>query len=135
MSSTIAAMETPRSATRAREPDQTGFVAHGGVRVAYESFGQGEQTILCLPSWTLVNQRQWKAQVPYLARHCRVVTFDARGNGASDAPEERPPTARARWPETHSPCWTFSASSGRRWWVTRSAPSRRSSSPPSVRSS
>ena len=109
-----------RPATRAREPDQTGFVAHGGVRVAYESFGQGEQTILCLPSWTLVNQRQWKAQVPYLARHCRVVTFDARGNGASDAPRSRPPTARARWPETRSPCSTFSASSGRRWWVTRS---------------
>jgi pimeloyl-ACP methyl ester carboxylesterase/predicted glycosyltransferase len=89
VSTTIAAMDMRRSATRAREPDLVGLALHDGVRVAYESFGEGEQTILCLPSWTLVNQRQWKAQVPYLARHCRVVTFDARGNGDSDAPEEQ----------------------------------------------
>ena len=28
-------------------------------------------------------------QIPYLARHCRVVTFDGRGNGRSDRPQER----------------------------------------------
>jgi pimeloyl-ACP methyl ester carboxylesterase/predicted glycosyltransferase len=27
-------------------------------------------------------------QIPYLARHCRVVTFDGRGNGRSDRPQE-----------------------------------------------
>ena len=27
-------------------------------------------------------------QIPYLARHCRVVTFDGRGNGRSDRPPE-----------------------------------------------
>ncbi len=26
-------------------------------------------------------------QIPYLARHCRVLTFDGRGNGRSDRPE------------------------------------------------
>ena len=89
MSTTIIAGTMSRgSATRAREPDLVGFVARGGVRVAYESFGAGEHTILCLPSWTLVQQRQWKAQVPYLSRHCRVVTFDPRGNGGSDRPED-----------------------------------------------
>ncbi len=41
VSYTIAAMDTRRSATRAREPDLVGLVARGGVRVAYESFGDG----------------------------------------------------------------------------------------------
>ena len=27
-------------------------------------------------------------QIPYLARHCRVITFDGRGNGRSDRPTE-----------------------------------------------
>ncbi|HEX3205715.1 MAG TPA: alpha/beta hydrolase, partial [Propionibacteriaceae bacterium] len=46
----------------------------------------GEPTVLLLPTWSLLHSRQWKMQVPYLARHCRVVTFDGRGNGRSDRP-------------------------------------------------
>ena len=34
-------------------------------------------------------RRQWKAQVPYLARHFRVVTVEGRGNGAADRPRDR----------------------------------------------
>ena len=34
----------------------------------------------------MVHSRFWKAQIPYLARHLRVVTFDGRGNGRSDRP-------------------------------------------------
>src|SRR4030095_11094906 len=30
----------------------------------------------------------WKMQIPYLARHCRVLTFDGRGNGRSDRPAQ-----------------------------------------------
>ena len=33
-----------------------------------------------------MHSRFWKLQVPYLARHFRVITFDPRGNGASDRP-------------------------------------------------
>jgi pimeloyl-ACP methyl ester carboxylesterase/predicted glycosyltransferase len=35
-----------------------------------------------------VHSRFWKAQVPFFARHYRVLTFDARGNGLSDRPTE-----------------------------------------------
>src|SRR5437763_10076676 len=36
-------------------------------------------------------------QVPYLARHCRVITFDGRGNGLSDRPREVEAYAEAEY--------------------------------------
>ena len=88
----MTATDTPRSAgreqTRARYPDETGYVERGGVRVFWERYGEGEPTVLFLPTWSIVHSRIWKAQVPYFARHCRVVTFDGRGNGRSDRPEQ-----------------------------------------------
>ncbi len=71
---------------RAREPDEQGFVERDGVRVAYESFGEPGPTIVFPPLDLIVHSRLWKAQVPYLARHYRVVTIDPRGNGRSDRP-------------------------------------------------
>jgi pimeloyl-ACP methyl ester carboxylesterase len=76
---------------RAREPDAEGFVDHGGVKLHYEVFGGGRPTLLLLPTWTIVHARFWKAQVPYLARHYRVVTYDGPGNGRSDRPLEARP--------------------------------------------
>jgi pimeloyl-ACP methyl ester carboxylesterase len=77
--------------TRARQPDEEGFVERDGVRVRWERYGDGEPTLVLLPAWSIIHSRQWKAQIPYLARHYRVLTFDPRGNGRSD----RPPTAEA----------------------------------------
>jgi pimeloyl-ACP methyl ester carboxylesterase/predicted glycosyltransferase len=74
--------------TRARYPDAEGFVERDGVRVFYEAYGDGEPTVLLLPTWSVVHSRCWKMQIPYLARHCRVITFDGRGNGRSDRPAE-----------------------------------------------
>jgi pimeloyl-ACP methyl ester carboxylesterase/predicted glycosyltransferase len=74
--------------SRARYPDVEGFVERDGVRVFYEVYGQGEPTVLFLPTWSVIHSRCWKMQVPYLARHCRVVTFDGRGNGRSDRPSD-----------------------------------------------
>ncbi|MGI8564582.1 MAG: alpha/beta fold hydrolase, partial [Candidatus Dormibacter sp.] len=71
---------------RAREPAVSDFVEGGGVRVGYEVFGEGEPAILLLPGWSIMTSRQWKGQVPHLARRFRVVTFDARGSGRSDRP-------------------------------------------------
>jgi pimeloyl-ACP methyl ester carboxylesterase len=51
-------------------------------------YGAGEVTVLLLPTWQIIDSRFWKAQVGYLARHFRVVTFDARGSGGSDRPSD-----------------------------------------------
>ena len=75
-----------REQTRARYPDATGFVERDGVRVAWERYGDGSPTILLMPTWSIVHSRHWKGQIPDLARHFRVVTFDGRGNGRSDRP-------------------------------------------------
>jgi pimeloyl-ACP methyl ester carboxylesterase/predicted glycosyltransferase len=79
------------AAMRARYPDTEGFIERGGVNVGYEVFGAGEPAILLLTSWAIVHARQWKAQVPYLARHFQVITVEGRGNGRAD----RPGTAEA----------------------------------------
>jgi hypothetical protein len=48
---------------RAREPDREGFVDRDGVRLHYEVFGDGEPTLVLVPSNPIVHSRQWKAQV------------------------------------------------------------------------
>jgi pimeloyl-ACP methyl ester carboxylesterase/predicted glycosyltransferase len=76
----------PREQTRARYPDEEGWVQRDGVRLFYEIYGSGSPTVLLLPTWSIIHSRHWKAQIPYLARHFRVVTFDGRGIGKSDRP-------------------------------------------------
>ena len=71
-------------------------------------------TILLLPTWSIVHSRHWKAQIPYLARHFRVVTFDGRGNGQVRPPARRRGLHRGTSsPPTRSPCWTRPAPSAR----------------------
>ena len=67
--------------TRARCPDSTGCVERDGVRVFRERYGDGDPTRLLLPPWMIIHSRCWKAQIPYLARHCRVLTFDHAETG------------------------------------------------------
>jgi pimeloyl-ACP methyl ester carboxylesterase/predicted glycosyltransferase len=74
--------------TRARYPDASGYVERDGVNLYYEVYGSGEPTVFLLPTWSIIHSRHWKMQIPYLARHCRVVTFDGRGNGRSDRPDD-----------------------------------------------
>jgi len=76
-----------REQTRARYPDEAGYVERDGVKIHYEVYGSGEQTVFLLPTWSIIHSRHWKMQIPYLARYCRVLTFDGRGNGLSDRPE------------------------------------------------
>jgi pimeloyl-ACP methyl ester carboxylesterase len=80
------APERPRDQSRARYPDDEGFVERDGVRTFYEVYGEGEPAILFLPSWSVVHSRLWKAQIAWFARRHRVIVFDGRGNGRSDRP-------------------------------------------------
>jgi len=80
-------VDGPKEQSRARYPDETGFIERDGVKVFYEVYGSGDTTILFLPTWTIVHSRIWKMQIPYLARHFRVIVFDPRGNGKSDRPD------------------------------------------------
>ena len=75
-----------REQSRARYPDSSGYVKRDDVRLHYEVYGSREPTVFLLPTWSIVHSRHWKMQIPYLARHCRVLTFDGRGNGRSDRP-------------------------------------------------
>ncbi len=90
---------TAREQTRARYPDETGFVERDGVHVFYEAYGSGEPTIVLLPTWSIVHSRFWKMQIPDLARRFRVVTFDPRGNGRSDRPTSADAYAEAEYAE------------------------------------
>ncbi len=73
---------------RALEPDIVATLTREGVDVAYEVFGSGDRTIVFPPIDSIVDSRAWKAQVPFLARHARVVTIDPRGNGRSGRPTD-----------------------------------------------
>jgi pimeloyl-ACP methyl ester carboxylesterase/predicted glycosyltransferase len=66
---------------------RTGVAVRDGVRIPYAVHGAGATTVLLLPTWSLVRSRFWKAQVPYLSRSSRVVTFDGRGSGDAGRPQ------------------------------------------------
>src|SRR6185312_7267268 len=81
-------MAVTETGTRARQPDSSGYApSSDGLRVYYEVFGSGSKTLVFLPANAISHSRLWKAQVHYLARHFRVVTYDGRGNGRSDFPD------------------------------------------------
>ncbi|MDP1841751.1 MAG: alpha/beta fold hydrolase [Reyranella sp.] len=77
---------------RAKLPTTEGFVDRDGVRIHYEVYGPGpheaRQTMVFLPPWSIVHSRVYKAQLPYFSERFRCISFDARGNGLSDRPDE-----------------------------------------------
>ena len=118
---------------RARYPDVEGVVVRDGVRVGYDVYGEpGRPTLVLLTSWAIVHARQWKAQIPYLARHFRVIAVEGRGNGRADRPDDEAAYADDEYvadvlavmdaTDTDAPC-----SSGCRW-----GPGTRCSSPPAT---
>ena len=85
--------------SRARYPDAEAFVERDGQQLFYEVYGEGEETIFLIPTWSLVHSRHWKMQIPYFARHFRVLAMDGLGNGRSERcrdPQRYAPTEFAR---------------------------------------
>src|SRR3979409_693726 len=79
---------------RAKLPNEEGFVERDGVKLFYEIYGDGAETMVFLPPWTIVHSRIYKAQLPYFSERFRCITYDGRGNGKSDRPAD--PAAYAR---------------------------------------
>jgi pimeloyl-ACP methyl ester carboxylesterase/predicted glycosyltransferase len=73
---------------RAKLPTTEGIVEREGVKIFYEVYGDGPETMVFLPPWSIVHSRVYKAQIPYFSERYRCITFDPRGNGRSDRPKE-----------------------------------------------
>jgi pimeloyl-ACP methyl ester carboxylesterase/predicted glycosyltransferase len=65
-----------------------GTVDRNGVKLHYQVYGDGAQTILFLPPWMLIDSRGYKAQIPFFSDTYRCITWDPRGNGKSDKPTD-----------------------------------------------
>lgn len=78
------------------EPTTTGTTHRAGADLAYEVYERDAPTVLLTPTWELIDSRMWKAQIPYLSRHFRVVVYDAAGTGRSSRP-----TDPARYTQMH----------------------------------
>src|SRR6516162_4769281 len=82
------------------ERPQTKYVDVGGAEVAYQVFGQGPPDVVHVPSFGHLDVRWedplWAAFLEQLASFSRLILFDRRGTGASDA---IPDTAMPTWEE------------------------------------
>ena len=73
---------------RAKLPTADGFVERDGVKLYFEAYGEGPETIVFIPPWSFAHSRIYKAQLPYFSERFRCITYDGRGNGKSDRPAE-----------------------------------------------
>jgi pimeloyl-ACP methyl ester carboxylesterase/predicted glycosyltransferase len=73
---------------RAKLPREEGFAERDGVKLHYEIYGDGPETMVFLPPWCIVHSRVYKAQLPWFSERFRCVAYDGRGNGKSDRPED-----------------------------------------------
>src|SRR6516162_5285585 len=79
------------------ERPQTRYVEVGGAEVAYQIVGQGPPDVVHVPGFSHIDLRWedpvWAAFLERLASFGRLILFDRRGTGASDAiPDHAMPT-------------------------------------------
>ncbi len=63
------------------------YIARDGVKIYYESHGSGPAVLLS--HGYSATSRMWQGQVEALKDACRVITWDMRGHGQSDSPEDQ----------------------------------------------
>lgn len=69
-------------------PRLSGSVASAdGTAIAWYRYGDGDRQILFVPTWNIVDARVVGHQVAALEPHAVVVTYDPRGHGRSDRPD------------------------------------------------
>lgn len=71
---------------KARPLDQGVARSDDGTRIAWYRYGDGDPVVLFVPTWNLVDARVVGYQVRDLQESRTVITYDPRGNGASDRP-------------------------------------------------
>ena len=57
-----------------------------GCRIAYRFDGPSDAPVLLLSNSLGTSMSMWDAQIEAFSRHCRVLRYDSRGHGLSDAP-------------------------------------------------
>ena len=62
------------------------LVTSDGIRIAHRFDGDAHLPVLLLSNSIATDLHMWDGQVALLARHFRVLRYDARGHGASDVP-------------------------------------------------
>jgi 3-oxoadipate enol-lactonase len=72
---------------RPRPRDQGRVASVDGTNISWYRYGEGETTILFVPTWNLVDARVVGHQVATLSSAATVLTYDPRGAGASDRPQ------------------------------------------------
>lgn len=73
---------------RAKQPTTQGTLDRDGIKLHYEVYGEGDHTMVFVPTWSIAHSRNFKAQIPYFSEHFRCITWDPRGNGKSDRPTD-----------------------------------------------
>jgi len=73
---------------RAMLPTESDTVKLHGYQIGYELFGDPPAPpvppVMLLPTWQIAPSLHWRMQVPYLARHFRVITWDPPGIGGGE---------------------------------------------------
>jgi class 3 adenylate cyclase len=83
------------------ERPQTRYVDVGGAEVAYQVVGQGPPDLVYVSGFANMDlrwdNRLWATFLEWLASFGRLILFDRRGTGASDAVPDHPMPTREEW--------------------------------------